>query len=90
MLLKMLKASADCAEAFDRLLFSLNIVGIRRRNAVGIPEKQRDTPYARKGNERIHDPAEDRPLPAEDSCDDVKLKQTDAAPVERADYHKSQ
>ena len=56
----------------------------------GVSEKKGNAPDTRKGNKRINNSAENCSLTAENPCDEVKLKQTDTAPVEGADYHKSQ
>jgi len=55
-----------------------------------IPEQQRDAPDTCKGNQRIDHTADGSTLTAEKPCHCVKLKQADAAPVERADDHQDQ
>ena len=51
----------------------------------GVTEKQGDAPDRREGDQNINDPAHYAALTAADEADEVKLKDTDAAPVEAAD-----
>ena len=53
-------------------------------------EEQRNTPDRRKSDDGIYNAAEECILPAEKPCDDIKLKKTDATPVETADNGKNQ
>ena len=59
-------------------------------NAFPRTEKKRNTPNSCKSNDRVDDSAQDRILSAEDPRHDVKLKKSDASPVERAYYGNDQ
>lgn len=54
--------------------------------AVPFSEKKRNTPNARQSNDRIYYSADDGIGTAEQPSDNIKLKKSDTAPVERADY----
>ena len=49
-----------------------------------VPEQQRDTPDTGQRNNGKNDPADHSGLSAEDPADDIKLEQTDGAPVDRS------
>ena len=53
-------------------------------------KQQRDAPNTGKSYNGVDDAAEQRGLSAADPCNDVKLKQSDAAPVERANDGQNQ
>jgi hypothetical protein len=52
---------------------------------LSLPEKKRDTPYTRQGDDGIDDAADQRILTTADPSDDIKLEEAYASPVERAD-----
>jgi len=49
------------------------------------PEQKADAPKTAKTYKRIYDTAYNRSLTSENPCDDIELKKSDRAPVERAD-----
>ena len=51
-----------------------------------VSEKEWDAPRTRKGNHGVDYTAEDGVLTAEEPRDYVKLKQSHASPIRRADY----
>ena len=52
---------------------------------LSLPEKERDAPHARQGDDGIDDAADQRILTTADPGDDIKLEEAYAAPVESAD-----
>lgn len=52
---------------------------------ISLAEKQRNAPNSRQCDHRVNNPADDSSLPAKDPSDYIELKNTDAAPVQRAD-----
>ena len=70
-----------------KLILSLMLGWIRAVFDHGaFPEQQWKAPDAGKGNKGIDDPADHSALSAEDPSHYIKLKQTDTAPVQSADY----
>ena len=53
-------------------------------------KQQRNAPNAGKSYNGVDDAGEERGLSTADPCNDVKLKQSDAAPVERANDGQNQ
>ena len=51
-----------------------------------VAEEQRDAPKRRETDERVYHAAHGRRLPAADPCNYIEPEQTDAAPVDAADY----
>ena len=49
-----------------------------------VSEQKRNAPQSRQSNENIYDPAYDTGLSSEEEADYIKLKQSDAAPVDTA------
>ena len=48
-------------------------------------EEGSDAPKAGKADDRINDPGDQCPLTAEEPRNEIKLKQTDKSPIDRAD-----
>lgn len=56
----------------------------------GVAEQKRNAPDSSQSNYDIDDPADNAGLSAADKADQIKLKNTDAAPVKAADNQKRQ
>ena len=69
-------------------LFAVVCAGVGKQCV--FPEQQGQAPYAGKRDQCVDDSADDRTLTAENPRHDVKLKQADAAPVERTDDDEDQ
>lgn len=70
-------------EAFGRQ--GLLVVMLGGGDLYAISEQQRDAPQGAKPYHGIDDAADKCALSAEDPCHDIKLKQSDATPVDAAD-----
>ena len=77
------KADANAVETPDRRV-SLRFLVLDSVKGLASAKQQRNAPNAGKSYHGVDNAREQGGLSAADPCNKVKLKQTDAAPIERA------